>query len=166
MLLTIDREKSAIGADRPLADPTHQAPVMIYRLTPGRRRQITDFIDAHLDRPLRVLEMASHLGLSPSHFSRAFHFSMKMTPHRYLMARRLSKVRVLLSTSNMPLAEIALLAGFCDQSHLSRYFRDCFGMTPRSFRRQYRSLPPGPAAAECLPGRLIERSSAVRAEPG
>lgn len=165
MLLTIDREKSTMGTDRTFADPTLQAPVT-YKLTPGRRRQIMDFIDAHLDRPLRVVEMASHLGLSPSHFSRAFHFSMKMSPHRYLMARRLRKVQALLMTSNMPLAEIALLAGFCDQSHLSRYFRDRFGMTPRSFRRQYRSLPPGPAAPEGLPGWLVERGSVVGAEPG
>ena len=166
MLLTIDREKSAMGTDRTFADPALQAPEIIYRLTPGRRQRIADFIDAHLDRPLRVVEMAAHLGLSPSHFSRAFHFSMKVPPHRYLMARRLSKVQALLVTSNMPLAEIALLAGFCDQSHLSRYFRDRFGMTPRSFRRQYRSLPPGPAATEGLPGWLVERGSVVRAEPG
>ena|ERR1700733_12890246 len=165
MLLTIDRDKSAMGTDRTFADPTLQVPVT-YKLTPARRRQIMDFIDAHLDRPLRVVEMAAHLGLSPSHFSRAFHFSMKMSPHRYLMVRRLNKVQVLLVTSNMPLAEIALLAGFCDQSHLSRYFRNGFGMTPRSFRRQYRSLQPGPAAAECLPGWLVERGSVVRAEPG
>jgi AraC-like DNA-binding protein len=166
MLLTTDREKSAMGTDRTFADPFLQAPVIIYRLTPGRRRQIADFIDAHLDRPLRVVEMAAHLGLSPSHFSRAFRFSMKMPPHRYLMARRLRKVQVLLVTSNMPLAEIALLAGFCDQSHLSRYFRDRFGMTARSFRRQYRSLPPGAAATEGLPGWLVERGSVVGAEPG
>jgi AraC family transcriptional regulator len=136
MLLTIDCETSTIGTDCTVGDTTLQVPVTCV-LTFDRRRQITAFIDAHLDRPLTVVEMASHLGLSPSHFSRVFHNSMKMPPHRYLMARRLSKVRALLATSNMPLAEIALLAGFCDQSHLSRYFRECFGVTPRCFRRQY-----------------------------
>ena len=136
MLLTIDREKSVVGTERTVGDATFGAQVT-YQLTPEHRRQIMDFIDAHLDRPLRVIEMASHLGLSPSHFSRAFHSSMKMPPHRYLMARRLSKVRALLATSNMPLAEIALIAGFSDQSHLCRYFRECFGVTPSSFRRQY-----------------------------
>jgi AraC family transcriptional regulator len=142
MLLTIDSEKRAIGTARTFGDATFVAQVA-YQFTPERRRQIMDFIDAHLDRSLTVVEMASHLGLSPSHFSRAFHTSMKMPPHRYLMARRLSKVQALLRTSNESLAEIALLAGFCDQSHLSRYFRDRFGMTPRSFRRQIRrtSLP-------------------------
>jgi AraC family transcriptional regulator len=135
MLLTIDREKSASGTDRAVGDATFRSQVA-YQLTPERRRQIMDFIDAHLGRPITVVEMASHLGLSPSHFSRAFHSSMKMPPHRYLMARRLGKVQALLATSNMPLAEIALLAGFCDQSHLSRYFRERLGVTPRCFRRQ------------------------------
>ena len=49
MLLTIDRDKSAMGTDRTFADPTLQVPVT-YKLTPARRRQIMDFIDAHLDR--------------------------------------------------------------------------------------------------------------------
>jgi AraC family transcriptional regulator len=133
MLLTIDREKNVIGTDRTVGEATFTAQVA-YRLTPERRRQIMDFIEARLDRPLTVNEMASHLGLSPSHFSRAFHSSMKMPPHRYLMARRLSKVQALLASSNMPLAEISLIAGFSDQSHLSRCFRKCFGVTPRSFR--------------------------------
>src|ERR1700723_1744820 len=114
MLLTIDREKSAMGTDRTFADPALQAPEIIYRLTPGRRQQIAAFIDAHLNRPLCEVEMAAHLRLSPSPFSRAFTSSMKMPPHRYLMARRLRKVGVLLVTSVIPLAEIADLAGFCD----------------------------------------------------
>jgi transcriptional regulator GlxA family with amidase domain len=137
MLLRIDLGKSAVGVGCTVDDAifaTHAT----HQLTPYRLRQITEFIDKHLDQPLSVVEMAAHVGLSPSHFSRSFHRSLKMPPHRYLMARRLSRVLALLGTSSMPLAQIALLAGFCDQSHLSRYFRNHFGMTPRRFRRENR----------------------------
>jgi AraC family transcriptional regulator len=137
MLLQIDSEKSTVGVSRAVGDATFAVHVA-HQLTPKRFRQITEFIDTHLDRPLSVVEMAAHLGLSPSHFSRSFHRSLNMPPHRYLMARRLSRVLTLLATSSMPLAQIALLAGFCDQSHLSRYFRNHFGMTPRRFRRENR----------------------------
>ena len=105
-------------------------------LPPKHLRQITEFVDRHLDRPLSVVDMAAHVGMSTSHFSRSFHRSLNMPPHRYLMARRLSRVLTFLATSSLPLAEIALLAGFSDQSHLSRRFRDHYGMTPHRFRRQ------------------------------
>jgi AraC family transcriptional regulator len=137
MLLQIDLGKSTVGVGCAVGDATFATHVT-HQLTPQRLRQITEFIDEHLDRPLSVAEMATHLGLSPSHFSRSFHRSLNMPPHRYLMARRLNRVLALLATSSMPLAEIALLAGFCDQSHLSRYFRNHFGITPRRFRRQNR----------------------------
>jgi AraC family transcriptional regulator len=146
MLLQIDLEKCTVGAGSAIRDATLAAHVA-HQLTPKRLRQITEFIDMHLDRSLTVLEMASHLGLSPSHFSRSFHRSLNMTPHRYLMARRLSRVLALLATSSTPLAEIALLAGFSDQSHLSRYFRECFGMTPRRFRHQNRVTSAQPCVA-------------------
>jgi AraC family transcriptional regulator len=107
-----------------------------HQLTPQRLRQIAEFIDRHLDQPLSVVDMASHLGLSASHFSRSFHRSLNIRPHRYLVVRRLNRVLTLMSTSSLPLAEIALLAGFADQSHLSRCFRNHFGMPPRRFRCQ------------------------------
>jgi AraC family transcriptional regulator len=137
MLLQIDPGKSAVEVDRTIGDATFATQVA-HQLTPKRLREIKEFIDGHLDQPLTVAEMAAHLGLSPSHFSRSFHRSLNMPPHRYLMSRRLIRVLALLATSSMPLAEIALLAGFCDQSHLSRYFRNHFGLTPRCFRRQNR----------------------------
>jgi transcriptional regulator GlxA family with amidase domain len=145
MLLQIDLGKSTVGVGCAVDDATFATHVA-HQLTPKRLRQITEFIDTHLDQPLSVVEMAAHLGLSPSHFSRSFHRSLNMPPHRYLMARRLSRVLTLLATSSMPLAQIALLAGFCDQSHLSRYFRGCFGVSPRRFRCQHRVTSERPCA--------------------
>ncbi len=107
-------------------------------LTPGNRQCIEEFIDAHLDEPLTIADMASHIRLSPSHFSRSFRATLRMTPHSYLMLRRLTKAQALMATSDMPLSQIALATGFSDQSHLSRRFHEKLGLTPSSFRRQHR----------------------------
>jgi transcriptional regulator GlxA family with amidase domain len=68
------------------------------------------------------------------HFARAFRTSVGMPPHRYLVERRVARARELLASTNMPLAEIALAAGFSDQSHFARRFREHVGTTPRAYR--------------------------------
>jgi transcriptional regulator GlxA family with amidase domain len=108
------------------------------RLTQRRWREIEAFIEANLDMPLTVIDMAAHTGLSVSHFSRAFGAALKMSPHAYLMQRRLVRAQQLLASSNVPLTEIALMTGFADQSHLCRRFRETIGVPPSVFRRQYR----------------------------
>ena len=110
----------------------------VCQLTAGKWRKIAEFIDTHLATPLTVVDLAARVGLSPSHFSRAFSATLKMPPHCYLMSRRLDKALELIASSNMPLADVALVAGFSDQSHLSRRFREHVGLTPSSFRRQHR----------------------------
>jgi AraC family transcriptional regulator len=108
------------------------------RLTQRRWREIEEFIEANLDMPLTVIDMAASTGLSASHFSRAFSATLKVPPHAYLMTRRLTRAQQLLVSSNLPLAEIALMTGFADQSHLCRRFREAIGVPPSVFRRQYR----------------------------
>ena len=108
------------------------------RLTQRRWREIGEFIEANLDMPLTVIDMASRTGLSASHFSRVFSATLKMSPHAYLMTRRLTRAQQLLASSNVSLAEIALMTGFADQSHLCRRFRETVGVPPSVFRRQYR----------------------------
>ncbi len=56
------------------------------------------------------------------------------TFHQHLVAIRLSVAKELLATSNMPISEVALRCGFCDQSHLTRSFTQEFNITPRRFR--------------------------------
>jgi transcriptional regulator GlxA family with amidase domain len=105
------------------------------RPTQRRWREIEAFIEANLDMPLTVIDMAARTGLSVSHFSRAFSAALKMPPHAYLVERRLIRAQQLLASSNVPLAEIALMTGFADQSHLCRRFRENIGIPPSVFRR-------------------------------
>jgi AraC-like DNA-binding protein len=76
--------------------------------------------------------LAQEAGLSRFQLLRAFSRELGMTPHAYLVQRRLSLARSLLD-AGQPIAEAAAAAGFADQSHLTRSFTRCLGYTPAAY---------------------------------
>jgi AraC-like DNA-binding protein len=100
-------------------------------------QRIEKFVDARLDSGIDVAELAHSLSYSPSHFCRMFKRSFGITPHAYVMRRRLALAQELISRTELALAEVALQAGFADQSHLCRRFRQFVGLAPRAFRMQH-----------------------------
>jgi AraC-like DNA-binding protein len=103
-------------------------------LSPAITRRVCDYIEGHLDEKIRLDGLAILAGLSTDHFARAFHQSVGVPPHTYLLRRRLEHVDHLLRETRAPLSEIALATGFSDQSHLARHFRRWAGMSPRQVR--------------------------------
>jgi AraC-like DNA-binding protein len=101
-------------------------------------RSIEEYIDTHLEKELSVEELAFHLGLSPSYFTRSFRSAVGLTPHAYVMHRRLLRAQELLASTELPLIDIALATGFADQSHFCRRFHQMTGAPPRTYRRQHR----------------------------
>jgi AraC-like DNA-binding protein len=106
-------------------------------LSPRICQRIDEFIDARLEARIHIAELASSCGISPSHFFRKFRKSFGMTPQAYIMRRRLSLAQDLLAKTDITVADIALKAGFADQSHFSRNFHRFTGLPPRVFRMQY-----------------------------
>jgi transcriptional regulator GlxA family with amidase domain len=107
-------------------------------LQPRMLRRIVEYIDAHLDSELSIAVLADNLGISRSRFSRSFRHSVGLTPHSYVMGRRLLRAQQLLARTDLHLVEIALTTGFADQSHFSRRFHQFMGLPPREFRAQQR----------------------------
>jgi AraC-like DNA-binding protein len=103
-------------------------------LPPGLTRRIRDYIESHLDGNVRLETLASLAGLSVHHFARAFRQSIGLSPHKYVLRRRIERARELLSQTDPPLSEIALSIGFADHSHFARHFRRLTGMTPSTAR--------------------------------
>ena len=101
-------------------------------------RRATQFIEAHIDKTIRLEDLAASVALSPFHFHREFKRSTGMTPHRYIMHVRMEHAKRLLSSSDMPLAEVAAQVGFADQSHFSANFRKATSMTPLRYRNAMR----------------------------
>jgi AraC-like DNA-binding protein len=103
-------------------------------LPPRVRRQVREFIEAHLERTIALRELAGIARLSISHFARAFRQSEGLSPHDYLMQRRATRAQDLLASTDLPLSEIAIACGFADQSHFSRRFKERLGITPSRYR--------------------------------
>jgi AraC-like DNA-binding protein len=82
--------------------------------------------------------MAKALGCSVSRLHALFREELDASPHAWLLEHRLGKAREWLASSDAPIAEIALRAGFSEQSALTRALRKATGMTPAAYRRQHR----------------------------
>jgi AraC-like DNA-binding protein len=95
-------------------------------------------IEAHLDSPIRMSDLAAIARLSTSHFSRSFKRSVGVPPFAYVARRRLVRAQDLMLTTDDSLCQIALACGICDQSHLTRLFRRHLGTSPNVWRRRYR----------------------------
>jgi AraC-like DNA-binding protein len=99
---------------------------------------IVESIDAHLRCPISLSEMALSAGLSPSHFAKKFRVSSGLSLERFVHLRRIRTAIGRLQSGPENLASIALELGFCSQSHMTRVFTSVTGMSPGSYRRQFR----------------------------
>jgi transcriptional regulator of acetoin/glycerol metabolism len=104
-------------------------------------RRVRDYVENHLNGDVSLGTLARVAGLSDSHFARAFRQAEGVTPHTYVLQRRVARARKMMVESDLSLAEIALAAGFADQSHLARRFRQQTGLTPDRFRKLHRESP-------------------------
>ncbi|WP_239377248.1 helix-turn-helix domain-containing protein [Frankia sp. Cj5] len=95
---------------------------------------VRDYIAAHISESISLAELAACVALSPYHFARQFRVAHGCSPHEFLLQQRIEHAQRLLSRSRMPIRDIALDCGFCDQSHLTRVFKRHLGVTPRQYR--------------------------------
>lgn len=100
-------------------------------LVPWQKRRLMELIESNLDGELRLSNLAEECGLSVSYFTRSFKRTFGVSAHRYLIARRVERAKILLKSSSAPLSEIALESGFADQAALSRTFRAVVGTSPK-----------------------------------
>jgi AraC family transcriptional regulator len=84
---------------------------------------------------LSLDDIANNVGVHPVHLAREFRRCFGCTVGEYLRQLRVESARRVLSDSSTPLKDIALNAGFFDQSHFCRTFRKHTGMTPKEYRR-------------------------------
>lgn len=117
-----------------------ESPAMIQRIN-----QLMIFIQAQLETPLTVEDMAAEAGMSVNslivHFARA----TGRTPAQYVLRQRLRRACWFLMNRPLSIAEIAFATGFSSHAHLCATFRSKVGMSPGEWRRRNRSaiLPAG-----------------------
>jgi AraC family transcriptional regulator len=105
-----------------------------------RRRAVESalWIDANAAEPIDLHGLARQAGLSPYHYLRMFSSSLGVTPHQYLVRRRLCRAAQLLAEEDRPITDIAFDTGFADLSNFVRSFHRAAGVSPRGYRRAAR----------------------------
>ncbi len=105
----------------------------------GRRLQrVLEYIEETLGESVGLRQIAALAGVSPRHFERAFRQAVGVSPHAYVMQRRVAAARgLLLDDASLTVEDIAARVGFASSSHLASAFRRSTGYSPSSFRRAH-----------------------------
>ena len=99
------------------------------------------FLRTRLADPVRMPELARHLGLSRARMFEVFKQATGLTPNDCLLRYRIERARELLNTSDQSVTEIALASGFSSSQYFSHVFRKYAGLSPSEYR-QRRIRPP------------------------
>jgi AraC-like DNA-binding protein len=111
---------------------------------------VREYLRAHLDEPVQTAALAAISGLTECHLIRSFHLEFGLPPHAYHLRLRLAVAAELLS-NGLSVSTVAYECGFADQSHLSRKFKEVYGLTPAAW---------GTAAAGPVARRPLRHSAA------
>ncbi|HZO32745.1 MAG TPA: AraC family transcriptional regulator [Chloroflexota bacterium] len=104
------------------------------RLSSAALGQVRELVEEHLGEDLSLTALAGSVGLSPYHFARLFRASTGLSPHQYVIRRRVERARLLLATTDRSLASIAQDVGFASGSHLATHVRRLLGVSPSRLR--------------------------------
>jgi AraC-like DNA-binding protein len=102
---------------------------------PGWLKEAEELLRASFCRTVGLAEVAASVDVSPTHLAHAFRRFRGETMGDFVRRLRVDRAGHLLRRSSLSLSDIAQEVGFCDQSHLTRVFRRCVGITPGLYRR-------------------------------
>jgi AraC family transcriptional regulator len=102
---------------------------------PGWLLRAVEHLHTHFLEPISLTELARLVEIDPSHLARTFRQFYGCSMSEYVRKLRVDFARKELLSSAKPLATIALSAGFTDQAHFSRVFKELTGLTPGAFRK-------------------------------
>jgi AraC family transcriptional regulator len=116
-----------LRAKEPTSDP-------VVTLNKHSINLIATLVEDKLSEPITLGDMAAEIDYSISHFLLMFKNTFGVTPHRFIVTRRIERAKQLLTRGCAPLSQIALECGFASQQHFSTLFRRATGVTPSAFR--------------------------------
>ena len=125
----------SLGPQQPRIPAQDDAPKAPPSMPGPRLSRVMAFIEENISVDLYISTLASVAGMSSFYFCRSFKQSTGITPHQFVLARRMELAKHLLRHERIPLMEVAHKVGFTDQSQFTRVFRKIVGTTPSQFRR-------------------------------
>jgi AraC-like DNA-binding protein len=105
-------------------------------LTARQFRHALEYIETNLSEDVSLANIADACAASISSLTRGFKSTLGVSPHRWVLNRRIALAQRLIYAGATPLSEIAVCCGFADQSHLTRVFTRQVGTPPTTWRRK------------------------------
>jgi AraC family transcriptional regulator len=102
-----------------------------------RLKRAIDYVEARLDKPVSLADVAASAGLTRMHFAAQFRAATGLRPHEYLLRRRIERAQEMLAGTGMSLVDVALSVGFQTQSHFTTVFKRYAGQPPRAWRESH-----------------------------
>jgi AraC family transcriptional regulator len=102
---------------------------------PAWLARVEEFIRENANRRISLAEVAALVGIHPAHLNKIFKRHFGVPVGVYLRQLQIERARRLLADTRIPLAQLAMDTGFCDQGHFTRVFKSVTGTTPSDYRR-------------------------------
>jgi AraC family transcriptional regulator len=118
---------------------------VIDKQPPSWLSKVCDLLRAEYAEGISIARITTEVGVHPYEVSRAFRKFQRQTIAEYVQDLRVKRASIDLLQPEMTLADVALAAGFADQSHLTRIFKRVTGMTPGAFRSAFVRSPGSPS---------------------
>ena len=119
---------------------TVRCPVSERHKPPRWLLQARELIASRFSENLTLTEVAHAVGVHPVHLAQTFRKKYQCTIGDYVRKLRIEFACHELATTGKPIVDIALAAGFCDQSHFARTFKRAIGAAPSQYRESLRSV--------------------------
>lgn len=103
-------------------------------------KSILEYMDTNYSVKLTLSELAKRCHMSTGHFCRVFSSIMQKSPFEFLMDVRIEKSCHLLSTTSIPISNVAISCGFSDFSYYSKRFKEKAGCTPSDYRKLHQTI--------------------------
>jgi AraC family transcriptional regulator len=140
-MLYVDQLALAIAARlvRANMEPIRGEHLNVRGLTSVQLKRVEEYIEAYLDKAIDLDGLSRASSLSVSHFVRQFRVTTGVSPHQFVLRRRVERAKRMLQYSERAVAQIALDCGFSHQEHLTHTFKRFTGATPARYRRSVRN---------------------------
>ncbi len=97
--------------------------------------RVIDYINDNLSRKLTLTEIAEVAHVSPYYFARSFKVATGLSPHQYVIRKRVERAKTLLVGTDLSIVDVAEATGFSNQSHLAFHVRRLLGVSPKVLRQ-------------------------------
>jgi len=121
-----------------IGEASRRGPRDFSKQTPQWLNWAREVLHERFAERLKLSDVAKSVGIHPVHLAQTFDKVFKCTIGDYVRQRRIEYACRELATSEMPIVDIALAIGFCDQSHFTRTFKRCAGVPPSHYRESFR----------------------------